>query len=316
VADSKISDLAAATAPALADYVEVVQSGTNKKEQWMNALGLMPIVPGGRLTLTTGVPVTTSDVTGATTIYWTPYLHGGLQLWDGNQWQLVVPGEISLALGTLTSGKPYDVFGFLSGGTLAMESLVWTNDTTRATAVTYQDSRLCKSGDKTRRLLGTFYTTSTTTTEDSAANRYLSNLYNAVRKPLAAPLETTDTWTYGTNTWRQANANTANQLNFLVTYPGNELSAELYDVITGATNAGGAVGIGLDSTSSPSTIARGFNVASGTINVTLSYSALPAAGRHFAAWLEIAQSTHTIHNNGDGGLASIYQSALTGAGRF
>lgn len=31
--------------------------------------------PGGRLTLTTGVPVTTSNVTAATTIYWTPYVN-------------------------------------------------------------------------------------------------------------------------------------------------------------------------------------------------------------------------------------------------
>src|SRR5687768_14049388 len=31
--------------------------------------------PGGRLTLTTGVPVTTSDVSGATTVYYVPYKH-------------------------------------------------------------------------------------------------------------------------------------------------------------------------------------------------------------------------------------------------
>ena len=46
---------------------------------------------------------------------------------------------LMLALGTLTSGKPYDVFGYISGGALALELLAWTNDTTRATAVTLQD---------------------------------------------------------------------------------------------------------------------------------------------------------------------------------
>ena len=47
----------------------------------------------------------------------------------------------SLALGTLTSGKNYDVFGYVSGGALTLESLVWTSDTARATAVTLQDGR-------------------------------------------------------------------------------------------------------------------------------------------------------------------------------
>ena len=33
------------------------------------------VSPGGRLTLTSGTPVTTSDVTSATTIYYTPAVH-------------------------------------------------------------------------------------------------------------------------------------------------------------------------------------------------------------------------------------------------
>ena len=93
---------------------------------------------------------------------------------------------MSLALGTLSSGKPYDIFGYLSGGSLALEFLAWTDDTTRATDVTIQDGRMAKSGDKTRLLLGSFYTTSTTTTEDSEANRFLFSLYNREHKKLVA----------------------------------------------------------------------------------------------------------------------------------
>ena len=140
------------------------------------------IIPGGRLTLTSGTPVTTSDVTGATSIYYTPYVSNVISLWTGARWQPVEFSEYTLALGTLSSGKPYDVFAYLSSGALACEVLVWTNDTTRATAITIQDGRYCKSGDKTRLYLGTFYTTATTTTEDSAAKRYLFNAYNRVQK--------------------------------------------------------------------------------------------------------------------------------------
>jgi hypothetical protein len=40
--------------------------------------------PGGRLTLTSGTPVTTNDVTGATTIYYVPHNHDQVPLYDGS----------------------------------------------------------------------------------------------------------------------------------------------------------------------------------------------------------------------------------------
>ena len=135
-------------------------------------------IPGGRLTLTSGLPVTTADVIGATTIYYTPYVHNVVNLWDGNFWRPTVFAETSLALGTLTSGLVYDVFAYLSSGVLALELLAWTSATARATAITLQDGRYCKSGDKTRLYLGSFATTSTTTVENSAENRLIWNMYN------------------------------------------------------------------------------------------------------------------------------------------
>lgn len=157
----------------------VMISKTNR-DAMGDELAQRSVVPGGRLTLESGVPVSTSDQTAKTTLYYTPYLHNVIPLWDGDAWRPVEFAETSLALGTLTSGKPYDVFAYLSSGVLALELLAWTDDTTRATAVTRQDGRLCKSGDKTRLLVGTIYTTSTTTTEDSLANRYVWNLHNQV----------------------------------------------------------------------------------------------------------------------------------------
>ena len=42
--------------------------------------------PNGRLTLTSGTPVTTNDVTAATTIYYTPYKGNAIQLYNGTNW--------------------------------------------------------------------------------------------------------------------------------------------------------------------------------------------------------------------------------------
>lgn len=144
-------------------------------------MALQAITPGGRLTTESGVPVSTSDRTAQSTLYYTPYVHNIINLWDGSEWKPISFTEHTVtgaALTGLTSGKPYDVFAYLSSGALATELLVWTDDTTRATAVTLQDGRYCKSGDKTRLLLGTIYTTGTTTTEDSLQKRYVGNVYN------------------------------------------------------------------------------------------------------------------------------------------
>jgi hypothetical protein len=160
------------------------------------------ITPGGRLTLTSGTPVTTSDVTAATSIYYTPYVSNVIALWNGARWQPVEFSEYTLALGTISNATPYDVFAYLNAGAFACELLAWTNDTTRATAITIQDGRYCKSGAKDRLYLGTFYTTATTTTEDSLANRYLWNMYNRVSRGMSSPQGTSHSGnTFGPRNW-------------------------------------------------------------------------------------------------------------------
>ena len=186
-------------------YVMVDLNSTTASTAYIGGVG---VTPGGRLTLETGVPVSTTDQTAKTTIYYTPYVSNVITLWDGNAWLSVEFAETSLALGTITSGKNYDVFGYLSSGALAIEMLVWTSDTARATAVTIQDGRYCKSGDKTRLLLGTFRTTATTTTEDSEAKRFVGNVYNQVYR--RAYRADTTSHAYNSATYRVWNNDAAN----------------------------------------------------------------------------------------------------------
>jgi len=180
---------------------------------------LQSAVPGGRLTLESGVPISTTDQTAKTTIYYTPFVHNIINLWDGANWKPTTFAETSLALGTLTSGKPYDVFSYLSGGALALESLAWTSDTARATAVTLQDGRYCKSGDKTRLLLGTFYTTATTTTEDSIAQRFLSNIYNQVSRQIRVSSTSAHSYNGGYRYW---NNSSANRIQLVISNPAGQ----------------------------------------------------------------------------------------------
>jgi hypothetical protein len=161
-------------------------------------LALQSVRPGGRLTLTSGTPVTLSDVTGATSLYYTPSEHDVIPLWDGTDWRLVKFTEKTLALGTLTSTVGYDVFGYLSGGDLALELLAWSSATARATDITMQDGMYCKAGDHSRLYLGSFMPRSTTTTEDSAQYRMLWNMYNRASKAWALVLSTYHTYTTAT----------------------------------------------------------------------------------------------------------------------
>jgi hypothetical protein len=153
-------------------------------------------VPGGRLTLVTGVPVTSVDQTAKSTLYYTPYSGNRIDLWDGSMWRPFLFTETSLSL-TLTSGKNYDVFGFINTGTdtLNLElSTAWTTDTARATELTTQDGILVKSGAGTRRYLGTLRATGTNTTEDSLRQRFVWNYYNQVPRGLYVN-NTASTWT-------------------------------------------------------------------------------------------------------------------------
>jgi len=255
----------------------------------------IPKVQEFRLTLTTGLPVTVSDVTGASTIYCTPYNGNRIALYDGTNWNVRTTAEFSLALSGLNVGRPYDVFCYDNAGTPTLEFTSWTNDTTRATALAYQDGVLVKSGTVTRRYLGTFYTTAATTTEDSAVKRFLWNYYHRVVRYMER-YESTATWTYTTDTYRQANAATANQLDYVCGVAEDGVEAI---VQSNATNTSPAVNIftavGVDSTSATSGLApRTEIINNGAIYcVQAAYMGIPGVGRHFLVWLERSEATGT-----------------------
>jgi hypothetical protein len=268
----------------------------------------------GRLTLTSNTPVTVGDVTGATSIFFTPYAGNRIALYDGTTWNVRTFSQITIALGTLTSALPYDLFAYDNAGTVAFDSPVaWTSDTARATALTTQDGVLVKTGATTRRYIGTFRTTSTTQTEDSVAKRFLWNYYNRAIRPMRV-LEATATWTYS-STFQQANASTANQLDFVIGWAEDQVHAQVLSSVisSGATFRAVDVAIGLDSTTSPAT---GCIYTRQAVNNTFNVSTIAtldsmiAVGRHILVWLEAGGSADTQTWTGAGG--AIGQSGISG----
>jgi hypothetical protein len=149
---------------------------------------------------------------------------------------------------------------------------------------------LVKSGAATRRYMGTFYTTAATTTEDSAANRYLWNYYHRVRRTMNR-IDATPSWPYSAGAIRQANGSTSNQLNFVIGVAEDSVSASLAVATANtSTAATPSAYIGLDSiTASVSGLRIEFTtiqVATSAVQQQASYSAVIAAGRHYLSWLE------------------------------
>lgn len=183
--------------------------GSNDAGIWHN----IPHINDGRLTLTTGTPITTSDVTAATTVYYTPYIGEQVSLHDGTRWRIYEFAETSVSVPS-TTVTPFDIFLYDDAGTLKLETTDWTNDTTRATALTTLDGVLVKTGATTRRYLGTGRTTSSSgETEDSVSYRFLYNYYNRIIRRVYK--NSGPSHTYTTASWRYWNGDSTNHVDFI-----------------------------------------------------------------------------------------------------
>jgi hypothetical protein len=266
-----------------------------------------------RLTLTTGVPVTSSDVTAASTIYITPYQGNHMALYNGTTWQVLSFTEISHSLTGATASRPHDIFAYNNAGTVAIEHLAWASDTARATALAIQNGVLVKSGAATRRYLGTVYVNASVQTEDSVTRRLVWNYYHRAIKHLTRG-ESTANWTYSTGAFRQVNNNTANQVEVMVGLSEDAFEAEAigYVVSNMATARSVFMGIGIDSSTARSNFIGPPAYCSSTITGT------PLAkyygflfGRQTIRWLEYGAGADTQTWYGAGVFTGIIAS-----GRF
>ncbi len=302
-------------------------------------VAVLGVVAGGRLTLTTAVPVTTSDVTGATTVRYAPYKHNRVLLYNGTRWMPHVFTELSQATSdaskspfAVANNSNYDVFVWSDSGTVrATRGPAWTSDTGRGTgAATTElemlDGRLVNkiaitNGPAAQRGLyvGTVRSDGSAQINDSAAKRHVWNNYNRVLRSMRV-LEGTDTWNYTTNTFRQANASAANQISVVRGLDEDAMRAHVcgYASNSDASGIGVAVAIGLDSTTTchANTIAAPVHVmlTMAAQGPSAAWSGLPGLGLHDLVWLEKSGATGTTTWSGDAGGAAGVQSGIIGEG--
>jgi hypothetical protein len=249
----------------------------------------------GRLTLTSNTPVTTSDVTGASTIYFTPFMGDCIGLWSGNGWLIYAFTQLSLTLSGgsgLMVGLPYDVFIYNNSGTLTLEYVAWSTGSARGTALGTQDGIYVKGGTPAHRYLGTFVPTASSTTEDSLLNRNLWNYYNRMSKQCAYSDSTSHSYT-GTS-WRQWNNNTSAKCKFVVGVVEETVLLYGFMELSSASNQYVYGGMGFNSTTSPIYYIGEYS-ASSAVDAFLQglQGVLPSLGTNYIAPMEIANGAST-----------------------
>lgn len=261
------------------------------------------MINGFRLTAQTGTPLPTSGIATSTAVYMTPYLHGRIALYNGTYWQVnTSESDITLNLGTLTSGKNYDVFAYANGTNIAMElSAAWSSDTARTDSLARLSGVLVKASDTSRRYIGTFRTISTTQTTDTETQRFVWNMYNRIERFLLWA-DTTATWTYNSATVRQARATSNNRVEF-VAGESTPVHAYVGVMVRGDAGAslGACVGIGLDVTNAfsagsltTSLYSGATEFASEIMTATAEYDAMIGLGYHALNWNERSTGAATV----------------------
>jgi hypothetical protein len=208
-----------------------------------------------------------------------------------------------------TASTPYDVFVYDNAGTLTLEKLAWTNDTTRATALTTQDGVYVKSGATTRRYLGTVRTTSTIgQTEDSFTKRFVWNLYNRRTRVLRVR-DTTDSWTYATAAYRPLNNSTSNRVEFVRGLAEDPVQLINVMAMTQTGSVSGAAGIGIGSTTVNSAFIYTTALPSFLSLLWAFYRDIPAVGYNYLQPLEYSTGA-TVTFYGDSGVTYLQTGAI------
>lgn len=266
----------------------------------------------GRLTLTSGTAITTSDVTAATTVYFTPFNGAKISLYNGDSWALLSFSEVSVVVPSTTE-TPFDVFAYDNSGSLALQAVSWTDDSTRATDLAKQNGVYVKSGALRYRYLGTGRTTSVSgQTEDSASKRFLWNYYNRQSRSLYVR-ETTASWSYGSTPWRPANNDVDNRVEIVVGVA--EVVIKLLQHGLGPALSESSMGIGINSTDTPSSFNFGRYIGAGTNIIHPEVSSVfvyPNVGYNFYQWMESTSANSPTDYYGTSASDS-YENGLTGS---
>ncbi len=299
-------------------------------------------VPGGRLTAVTGVASPITNVFNVGTIYYTPYLHGRISLYNGTNWTVYEFAELSNIFTNSSTGNAgpaatanssnYDLFVWNNGGTITLtRGPAWTSSTARGTGSSTTELEVFEgvyvnkiditNGPAARRgrYVGSFRTngtaTLTSTYTQAAAGGGTNNqimVWNMYNRILAHSFsrDSTDSWSMSSTTIRAANSSNSNRISYIVGMAEDSVYATYTAPATGGATSSANVFIGLDSVTAfvgvpGSTNAGGFGTA------TAFYFGHASLGAHYVQALEsVTSGGDAVTFYGDNGAPTATQMGL------
>lgn len=280
-----------------------------------------PSVCDFRLSLVSNTPVMTTNVAAAATLYLTPYNGNRIAFYDPAEavWDVITAPQNPTGIGALLANTVYDVFAYNNGGTVAsIEFVAWASATARATAIAFQDGVPCKSGDLSRRLIGTIRTGAAGTMDWNfggtgaggvAANLPIWHANPRVRQKIAGIVrDSTDSWTYAVTAWRAANNSGTMRVNLLDGDGTLGIHAEFAHLGLPPAANYASCGIGLDSSTALAAQATATSTGMNAVQHggTAVFGGGVGLGWHYLQALECRlQGTGAITFYGDAGLTLL-----------
>ena len=247
----------------------------------------------GRITLQSGTPVPSTDQTGGT-IYYTPFTGNSIGLYCiGSGWRIYNFSEISISISGTPINKNADIFVYDNAGVVALDFTTWASDNARSAALAQQDGIWVLGSSHDKRYIGTVRTSASSTAEDSQLRRFVWNYKNRVQRKLYVT-DVTANWTYTLLTYRQANANAANDVQVVVGLQESLVALKCYCGLAQSAGATAGVGIGEDVTNA--SIADFHKLSKLSGNILSSEAEMlrnPSIGYHSYNWLERSIATGT-----------------------
>src|SRR5262245_62003447 len=275
---SKVTNAQLATAPALT--LKGNNTGSTAAVGDLTISQASAMLPaqysaGGRCTLTTLTPILTGSVTGATTVFYTPFRSQLVPIFDGTNWVMTdVGGELSQLTtdntkspAAVANNSNYDVFVWNDNGTFrATRGPAWSSGTTRGGSAdifrlkgVYTNLSSITNGPAAQR--GTYVCTISSngtasidyifgsSASGGVAGRFM--VWNYYNRSLVSSFvfDTGTSYTYTSATIRQARASAGNQIAFLVGATEDSFSAWTQSFVQTAAvaTAFSTTGMGLDS---------------------------------------------------------------------
>ena len=285
------------------DVFAFLNAGTLNLEKlaWKNAVVTMTIAGPGVIAWTAHGHAVGDSLTFSTT----GALPTGLVV--GTLYYVFLVVDVDhIQLTTFPGGAAITTSGSQSGVHTAWSSRI------RGTAITIQDGRYCKSGDKTRLYIGSLLADSTTTTSDSAGGtvtqvggqRLLWNYYNRVARALAV-IDTTSNWAAVGTSIRFANGAAGNQVDCFIGLSEDAASITVAGTAGLATSSVPSfTGVCLNTTAAfAGRLTAAYNANASTAELTMmgEYRGLLKTGYNAMVWAEQGGTAVTNIFIGTGG---------------